>query len=75
MVVEMDILLNSMLHLLSRMEGVEIETLGFKMTEKVFYTCIVPAVPFSRHACLYSVSLEQVSILARGILKSLVAMQ
>lgn len=57
------------------MEGVEIETLGFKMTEEVLYTCLVPAVPFSGHVGLYSVSLEQVGILARGILKFLVAIQ
>ncbi|WCM59203.1 hypothetical protein MF628_08900 [Paenibacillus polymyxa] len=44
------------------------------MTEEVLYTCLVPAVPFSGHA-LYSVSHEQAGILARGILKSLVAMQ
>jgi hypothetical protein len=56
------------------MEGVEIETLGFKMTEEVLYTCLVPAVLFFGTCPVFRIA-EQAGILVKGMLKSLVAMQ
>lgn len=58
MVVKADILLHSMPHLFSRVKGVEVETIRFKMTEEVLHTGIVPAVTLSGHTRLYLISLQ-----------------
>ncbi|WP_334075425.1 MULTISPECIES: hypothetical protein [Paenibacillus] len=59
MVVKANVLLGSMLHLLGRVKRVEMETLGFKMAEKVLHGGIIPAVSLSGHTSLYTVSLKQ----------------